>query len=128
MTKEIIKLMEAIDSNKFNCVFSTNGMTLLTSDEYFNRLNEIHELKQKNRELKEDVKDLSNQKEMMFKNMQLNQLKVCELAKVLDEIRELIDVFPCIHYSSVEKVDGKRLSGKLIPVDDLLQILDKVKE
>ena len=47
---------------------------------------------------------------------------------VLNEIREYINKFPCIHYASGEKVDGKRLSGKLIPTDDLLQILDKVKE
>lgn len=122
MTKEIIKLMEAIDSNKFNCVFSTNGMTLLTSDEYFNRLNEIHELKQKNRELKEDVKDLSNQKEMMFKNMQLNQLKVCELAKVLDEIREYINEFD---FERLHEVCEHNLVEAL---EMILQILDKVKQ
>ena len=48
-----------------------------------------------------------------------------QLKSVIKEIRECIDKFPDIHYASVEKVNGKRLSGKLVPVDDLLQILDK---
>jgi len=81
------------------------------------------ELYKQNQQLKEDIKDLDNQKEMMFKNMQLNQLKVCELAKVLDEIREYIKgklaLFP--------KGLVLRHLGKDY-LEDLLQILDKVKE
>lgn len=48
--------------------------------------------------------------------------------EVIDKIKECINDFPVIHYSSIEKVDNKRLSGKLIPIDDLLDILKEVSE
>ena len=47
--------------------------------------------------------------------------------EVIDKIKECINDFPVIHYSSIEKVDNKRLSGKLIPIDDLLDILKEVE-
>lgn len=83
---------------------------------YFERFCYVHcwdieNVLEENQQLKEDIEDLVNQKEMMFKNMQLNQLKVCELAKVLDEIREYIEN----HMIATETEDC------------LLQILDKVK-
>lgn len=76
--------------------------------------NKINELQ---REIKH-LKDLQGNLDKQYETME----------SILDEIRECIDKFPCIHYASGEKVDGKRLSGKLIPVDDLLQILDKVQK
>ena len=47
--------------------------------------------------------------------------------EVIDKIKECINEFPIIHYSSIEKVNKKRLSGKLIPVDELLDILKEVE-
>ena len=43
--------------------------------------------------------------------------------EVIDKLKKCINDFPAIHYSSIEKVNKKRLSGKLIPVDELLEIL-----
>ena len=53
--------------------------------------------------------------------------RVNDLEEVIDKIKECINDFPVIHYSSIEKVDEKRLSGKLIPVDELLDILKEVE-
>ena len=97
-----------------------------------NRLDEtyhwiIDELRQENQQLKEDIKDLDNQKQMMFKNMQLNQLKVCELAKALDEIREYIETNVKEHVHDDYDVT-LYYSLNQDECDDLLQILDKVKE
>ena len=50
-----------------------------------------------------------------------------DLENFVEELKECINDFPVIHYSSIEKVDNKRLSGKLIPIDDLLDILQEVK-
>ena len=82
-------------------------------------------LRQENQQLKEDVKDLDSQKEMMFKNMQLNQLKVCELAKVLDEIREYIKTHVKEHIHDDYDVT-LYYSLNQDECDELLQILDKV--
>lgn len=43
--------------------------------------------------------------------------------EVIDKLKKCINDFPAIHYSSIEKVNKKRLSGKLIPVDELLEML-----
>ena len=92
-------------------------------------------LQEKRNELEQENKQLKLTNQALSGCLKIDKEKIdyyvdrCEqLEKVLDEIRECIDKFPCIHYASAEKVDGKRLSGKLIPTDDLLQILDKVKE
>lgn len=50
-----------------------------------------------------------------------------EYEEVIDKIKECINDFPIIHYSSIEKVNKKILSGKLIPVDELLDILKEVE-
>lgn len=49
--------------------------------------------------------------------------KLWDLQQRIDKAVEYINDFPLIHYSSVEKVNEKRLSGKLVPIDDLLEIL-----
>lgn len=94
-------------------------------------------LQQENQQLKENIKDLDNQKEMMFKNMQLNQLKVCELAKVLDEIREYInnyDVFKEFSFPLMKRDEENQVKSSIdyefqtSIKKSLLQILDKVKE
>lgn len=51
-----------------------------------------------------------------------------KLQQALNEIEKYINEFPSIKYASVEKINGKRLSGKLIPVDDLLEIINKAKK
>lgn len=51
-----------------------------------------------------------------------------DLQNRIDKAINCIEKFPLIHYSSVEKIDGKRLSGKLIPVDELLDILKESGE
>ena len=42
-----------------------------------------------------------------------------------DELKKYIENFPGISYASSEKVDGERLSGKLIPTT---KVLNKMKE
>ena len=51
-----------------------------------------------------------------------------DLQNRIDKAINCIEKFPLIHYSSVEKIDSKRLSGKLIPVDELLNILKESGE
>jgi len=81
------------------------------------------EAKEENEQLKENCEDLFNQKEMMFKNMQLNQLKVCELAKVLDEIRKYINKNKYF-YSGLQNED-REIGLFENEINDLLQMLDK---
>ena len=45
MTDEISEFLEKIDSEHFNCVYSYNGMTLMRTEEYSDRMEEITELK-----------------------------------------------------------------------------------
>lgn len=72
------------------CVFSMEGVTIMKTEEYNYRLQQID-----------------------------------QLTNNWNELEEWIKQFPHISYTSVEEVDGKRLSGILIPLDD---ILDKMKE
>ena len=69
MTNEISKFLEKIDSEHFNCVYSCNGMTLMRSEEYSNRLEEITELKREANKYK--------QHENYFKNnIKINQTQI----------------------------------------------------
>lgn len=45
MTDEISEFLEKMDAEHFNCVYSCNGMTLLRSEEYDNRMKQIEELR-----------------------------------------------------------------------------------
>lgn len=45
MTDEISDFLEKMDPEHFNCVYSCNGMTLLRSEEYDNRMKQIEELR-----------------------------------------------------------------------------------
>ena len=47
--------------------------------------------------------------------------------EVLDKIKERIKTYPHISYASVEKIDGKRLSGQLIPVTEILELLEEIE-
>ena len=69
MTDEISEFLEKIDSEHFNCVYSCNGMTLIRTEEYSNRLEEITELKREVNKYK--------QHENYFKNnIKINQTQI----------------------------------------------------
>ena len=75
----------------------------------------------------------NNEEELNFYQLLVKTFnQVCEernnLEQALDEIEKYINESPSIKYASVEKINGKRLSGKLIPVDDLLEIINIAKE
>lgn len=57
MTDEISEFLEKIDSEHFNCVYSCNGMTLMRTEEYNNRMKQIEELKEENKILKENAEN-----------------------------------------------------------------------
>lgn len=69
MTDEISEFLEKIDPEHFNCVYSCNGMTLLKSEEYDNRMDEIIELKREVNKYK--------QHENYFKNnININKMQI----------------------------------------------------
>lgn len=69
MTDEISEFLEKMDPEHFNCVYSCNGMTLLRSEEYDNRMDEITELKRETNKYK--------QHENCFKNnIKINKMQI----------------------------------------------------
>lgn len=69
MTDEISEFLEKMDPEHFNCVYSCNGMTLLRSEEYDNRMKEITELKREMNKYK--------QHENCFKNnIKINKMQI----------------------------------------------------
>ena len=81
MTDEISEFLEKIDSEHFNCVYSCNGMTLMRTDEYSNRLKQIEELKEENKILKENAE---NNDKVVDKINWENQLLKKEINKYKD--------------------------------------------
>lgn len=69
MTDEISEFLEKIDSEHFNCVYSCNGMTLMRTEEYSNRLEEITELKREVNKYKQNEKYFKN-------NIKINQMQM----------------------------------------------------
>ena len=69
MTDEISEFLEKIDSEHFNCVYSCNGMTLMRTEEYSNRLEEITELKREVNKYKYHEKYFKN-------NIKINQMQM----------------------------------------------------
>ena len=69
MTDEISEFLEKIDSEHFNCVYSCNGMTLMRTEEYSNRLEEIIELKREVNKYKQYEKCFKN-------NIKINQMQM----------------------------------------------------
>ena len=69
MTDEISEFLEKIDSEHFNCVYSCNGMTLMRTDEYSNRLEEITELKRELNKYKHNEKYFKS-------NIKTNQMQI----------------------------------------------------
>lgn len=86
------------------------------------------ELLQENKQLKEKLDKYENPEDMTLFTMWCTE-KVKDENKQMkdnwDELKKYIHDFPNIGYSSLEKVNGARLSGKLIRVDYLL---DKMQE
>lgn len=69
---------------------------------------------------KEKIEELKNRVDLL-KDINNKQ------KEVLDKIKEKIKTYPHISYASVEKVDGKRLSGQLIPVTEILELLEEIE-
>ncbi len=63
-------------------------------------------------------------KELLRRNERL-QHQLDQYKNNWEELKEYIEKFPGISYASSEKVDGERLSGKLIPTT---KVLNKMKE
>lgn len=94
-----------------------------------------------NEEIKEILEDIKRHLDYVEATKQCsirdNEMKamynyITNLQKELDqyknnweELKKYIENFPDISYASSEKVDGERLSGKLIPTT---KVLNKMKE
>lgn len=70
MTDEISEFLEKIDSEHFNCVYSCNGMTLMRTEEYSNRLKQIEELKEERNKYKDHEDAFKNN------NVEINTTKI----------------------------------------------------
>ena len=86
-------------------------------------LKENQELKKQVDEYKKDIKDLDNQNKNAFKNIQLNQLKVCNMAKQQKEFIKYLEK----RYKDVTSVIGSygsntdMLYGKKDMIEEILQ-------
>ena len=92
---------------------------------------ENKELKKQVDEYKKDIKDLDNQNKNSFKNMQLNQLKVCNMAKQQKEFMNYLECevndYKCKNPLIVENLHT-RYDIRKIETDLLVKILNKYKE
>ncbi len=70
MTDEISDFLEKIDPEYFNCVYSCNGMTLLTSKEYDNRMKQIEELREERNKYRDHEEGFINN------NVKINNTKI----------------------------------------------------
>ena len=70
MTDEISEFLEKIDSEHFNCVYSCNGMTLMRTEEYSNRLKQIEELREERNKYKDHEEAFKNN------NVKVNSTKI----------------------------------------------------
>lgn len=96
-------------------------------DEYLKKINKLikekQELKKQVDEYKKDIKDLDNQNKNTFKNIQLNQLKVCNMAKQQKEFIKYLEK----RYKDVTSVIGSYgsntdlLYGKKYMLEEILQ-------
>lgn len=74
-------------------------------------------------EVKTYLCDLYNQIEYELREDYKDSLE--KTTQALLDIKEYIENFPAISYASTEVVNGKRLSGRLINKDDILDIVNK---
>lgn len=112
---------------KRKTVYCPNSIECMATDDkpyYQNRimlLEENQELKKQLEEDKKDIEDLDNQNQRAFENMQLNQLKVCNMIKQQKEF---------IKYLEDEKDRLARICNNLgeNKFDEADDILQKYKE
>ena len=112
---------------KRKTVYCPNSIECMDTDDksyYQNRimlLEENQELKKQLEEDKKDIEDLDNQNQRAFENMQLNQLKVCNMIKQQKEF---------IKYLEDEKDRLARICNNLgeNKFDEADDILQKYKE
>lgn len=91
-------------------------------------LKENQKLKKQLEEYQKDIKDLDNQNKRAFENMQLNQLKVCNMIKqqkefinyLEDKINKLVKEYGNYVYDDYSEEKGK--------YDSYQEILQKYKE
>lgn len=89
---------------------------------------ENKELKKQVDEYKKDIKDLDNQNKNAFKNMQLNQLKVCNMAKQQKEfINYLEDEIKILEKDILETIDDMDKYMKEVKSLIIEEILQKYK-
>ena len=84
---------------KRKTVYCPNSIECMDTDDksyYQNRimlLEENQELKKQLEEDKKDIEDLDNQNQRAFENMQLNQLKVCNMIKQQKELKKQVEEY-----------------------------------
>ena len=89
---------------------------------------ENKELKKQVDEYKKDIKDLDNQNKNAFKNMQLNQLKVCNMVKKQKEfIKYLEDEIKTLEKDILETIDDMDKYMKEVKSLIIEEILQKYK-
>jgi predicted RNase H-like nuclease (RuvC/YqgF family) len=129
-------MMTTEDYNKYYIQGSDHY--LIPRDELKILLRENQELKKQVEEYQKDIKDLDNQNKRAFENMQLNQLKVCNMIKQQKEfIKYLEDKiysiepkgtsinYNCEYDSEEDYVMAMQEQSKL---NTLKEILQKYKE
>lgn len=100
------------------------GTVSISDEELKNR---VDFLEQHTKEFNELVIKAENElyiRELLQRNENLKQ-ELDQYKNNWEELKKYIENFPGISYASSEKVDGERLSGKLIPV---IKVLNKMKE
>lgn len=125
---EIVKLQEENKELKSQL----RGTTHCFDEEEHKRLEEENkELKKQLDEYKKDIKDLDNQNKNAFKNMQLNQLKVCNMAKQQKEFINWLECevkdYKCKNPLIVENF-CTQYDIREIETDMLMKALNKYKE
>ena len=89
---------------------------------------ENKELKKQVDEYKKDIKDLDNQNKNAFKNMQLNQLKVCNMAKQQKEFMNYLeDEIKTLEKDILETIDDMDKYMKEVKSLIIEEILQKYK-
>jgi len=125
---EISKLQEENEELKSQLRCTTHCF----DEEEHNRLEEENkELKKQVDEYKKDIKDLDNQNKNAFKNMQLNQSKVCNMAKQQKEFIDWLECevndYKCKNPLIVENLHTQ-YDIREIETDMLMKVLNKYKE
>lgn len=81
-------------------------------------------------EFKENIKRLKlipDYNDLLKENNDLHH-QLQQKKNITKEVREYIENYPTLRYSSMDNSNGNRLTGKLVPTDKILEILDKVSD